>query len=284
MTEQQTTKIEDYQFFIDIVSPELISGWAFYQGGDHKAHIEVRSGETTLWSTMADNVREDLQQAGFGDCAFSITPNIKVLVGNIESVDIYIDGHKINEAPFPLVMQALNLDAYTCHIDINEGDKVNGWARYNDNDTHRVEVSLQVGDAVLGRVIADNMRQDLADANIGDGQYGFQMSLDLAMFPAATVNADVYVDGKLSQLPAVELSVAQEAVDRAKFLTEFADQIGSFEQLVEKESQRLAEQINSNTAEDQQVSLNTVTNVAIQNIAELSARLHVLEHVVSKKL
>lgn len=284
MTEQNTTTIEDYQFFIDVVAPELISGWAFCKKDDSKAQIEVRSEDTVLWSSEAAMYREDLMSAGFGDCAFSITPEMKTLDADIDSVDLYINGHKVNEAPYPLVMQALNVNAYTCHIDVNEGDKVNGWARYNDLDAHRVEVSLQVGDVVLGHTIAEVLRQDLADANIGDGRYGFQMNLDLAKFPAATVNAEVYVDGKRSQLASVELSVDPEAVERAKFLAEFSDQIGSFEQLLERENQRLSDQINASTSANKQASMNTVANVAIHNIAELSARLHVLEHVISKKL
>jgi hypothetical protein len=284
MTQQNPTQLEDYQFFIDVVAPELISGWVFYQNDDRKVQVEVRSGDAVLWQSKATIFRQDLQDAGFGDCAFNITPDIKHLDADIDSVDIYIDGHKVNEAPFPLVMRALNINTYTCHIDINEGDKVSGWARYNDIDTHRVEITLQVGDTVLGHALAENLRQDLADVNIGDGCYGFKMSLDLTQFPSHEVAAEVYLDGKLAPLAPIELSVAPEAVERAKFLAEFAEQIGSFEQLLEKETQKLSQQSSANTPDDQQASLNTVANVVIHNIAELSARLHVLEHVLSKKL
>lgn len=277
--------IEEYQFYIDAVTPELIAGWVFLKHDlEHPVAIEVRHHDEVLWQSQANLHREDLTQAGFGDCAFVLQPDVLALPHDIDTVDIYFDGVKANEHPYPLVMRALDIQHYVCHVDAVHNGKVVGWAHYPPLNDHRVDVALEVNGVIIGKGKAQQFRADLKDADIGDGHYAFEIPLDLAQFPAASFSASLILDGKLSALPAVEISVAAEDIEKAKFFAEFADEIGRFEEILAAESQRISQQIAEYTPETKEATLNTVVNVAIQNLAELAARFTVLERIVMQKL
>jgi hypothetical protein len=274
--------LQQYQFHIDGVSADMISGWALNKNAKSTpVKIEVFAGATLLWQVVADMPREDLAAAGFGDSAFSLVPNPSVLTADIEHVDVYIDGHKVNEQPYALALSAPNVDDYTCYIDVVDNDKVIGWSRHVNQAEHRVVVELKHNDSVLAHGVADVFREDLQQASIGDGHYGFSLSLNKANFPAEVVSCNVYLDGLLSPLEPVELHASIQEIEKAKFLAKFANELGDFQQLVAAEATRIAAQIESATPENEQTSMNTVVNVAVNNIAELCARMNVLEKVLT---
>ncbi|UPW20069.1 hypothetical protein M0C34_07345 [Agarivorans sp. TSD2052] len=280
---KNTPSLQDLQFHIDVVSAEAISGWAFNNLEPQKAaKVEVFSGDELLWEDNADHARSDLVDAGLGDCAFNITPDIAVLKNDIESVDILINGHKVNPEPVGLELTSLKAEDYICHFDAVSHNEVLGWARNIHADTKRVTVELKHEDKVLAFGLADQPRVDLADAGIGDGNYGFTLKVNAANFPSTSVECQVYLDGLATLLNPVELNTTQEAIDKAKFVEVFSEQIDSFEQLLTAESQRIANQIVEATPVNEQASLNTVVNVAINNIAEISTRLSVIEKVLTK--
>ncbi|MET6759718.1 hypothetical protein [Pseudoalteromonas sp. NCIMB_1079] len=274
--------LQQYQFHIDVVSADMISGWALNKNAKQTpVKIEVFSGSTLLWQTVADIAREDLAAAGFGDSAFALVPNASVLTANIDHVDVYIDGHKVNEQAYPLALNAPSVDDYTCYVDAVDNDKVIGWCRHVNQADRRVVVELKHNDDVLAHGVADVFREDLQQANIGDGHYGFSLSLNKANFPAEVVSCNVYLDGLLSQTEPVELKISTQEIEKAKFLAKFANELGDFQQLVAVEATRIAEQIESATPTNEQTSMNTVVNVVVHNIAELSARMNVLEKVLT---
>jgi hypothetical protein len=273
-----------YNYFIDIVSPELIAGWAInQQHNDRKPTIEVFANETKLWQTTAEQPRSDLQEAGLGDSAFIIHPSVTQLECDINEVDIYIDGNKVNDAPYPLEMQTPSIENYQCFVDHVTESQVSGWARCQ-TDNHRVSIELKAGDHLLGQSIAQHARQDLIEANIGDGHYGYTIQLELANFPSDHVVAHLYVDGHEYPSDPIQLTVSPESIAQAKFYKEFGHTIENYEALIAKEAQRINKQIETLSAEISDTSLNTVTNIAINNIVELSARMSVLEQVILAKL
>jgi hypothetical protein len=276
--------LSSYNFFIDIVSPELISGWAINQeDNERKPIIEIYSDNNILWKTVAEQPRSDLQEAGFGDAAFTIRPSIAQLEFDINQVDIYIDGNKVNDAPYPLEMQTPSIEHYQCFVDHVTESQVSGWARCQ-TDNHRVSIELKAGDHLLGQAMAQHARQDLIEANIGDGHYGYTIQLELANFPSDNVVAHLYVDGHEYPSDPIQLTVSPESIAQAKFYKEFGHTIDNYEALIAKEAQRINKQIETLSAEISDTSLNTVTNVAINNIVELSARMSVLEQVILAKL
>ncbi|WP_112478448.1 hypothetical protein [Vibrio variabilis] len=279
-----TPSLLDYQFHIDAVTPKLISGWAVNKLTDQTASIEVRANEQVIWQTQASQPRADLAQAELGDCAFTIKPDTKALTSDIETVDLFIDGFKANETPFPLAMKALLPEHYICHVDVIKDTMINGWCKHKHIDEHRVTIELKVDETTVASTIAEQFRSDLQDANIGDAQYGFQLTVDLALLPSETVTAEIYLDGKPGNIEPLKLSFDSAEFERAKFMQQFGSQMESFQQQLSNEQQRIAAQIAEVGEAHQSTSLNLVTNVAIANIAEISTRLNILERVVAEHL
>ena len=59
------------------------------------------------------------------------------------------------------------------YLDTADGDRVAGWARNPDAPGERVVMRVVVDGAVLGEVVADDLRPDLQAAGEGDGRHGF---------------------------------------------------------------------------------------------------------------
>lgn len=64
---------------------------------------------------------------------------------------------------------------YQVTLEAVDGEGIRGWA-WNANDPDQpVEVTIYDGNEVIGRVMADGFRQDLADAGKGNGRHAFHM-------------------------------------------------------------------------------------------------------------
>jgi len=245
--------------------------------------IEVYSGSSLLWSAKASQPRVDLTQADLGNAAFSILPDRGALQHDITSVQIFIDGHKLKKS-YPLQLQAFKIEDYKCNIDETKGVLVRGWACNNQEGAHRPKVELRSQGNVVAQGVAEMFRQDLLDAKIGDGKYGFNLQPNLAHFSSTTVLAQVYVDGKEMDLAPIELTASQEAIDRARLENEFTEELGTYNEQLNREKKRIAEQIVDATPQGQETNLNIVANIALDNIADLSARLSMLERVMLQYL
>lgn len=59
------------------------------------------------------------------------------------------------------------------YIDMSQPELVFGWAWNSDQPEKRLELDIYLDDTLLGRVVADSHREDLEEAGLGDGAYGF---------------------------------------------------------------------------------------------------------------
>ena len=280
------TTLENYQFFIDSAEPVLISGWVYLTvDNTHHSVIEVRSGEALLWTTKANIYREDLVQAGFGNgqYAFSITPMSTPVKEAISSVDLYIDGHLVQEG-IPFEMEPISIDDYRVYLDYAERDQIKGWAFRNEQINYRPQIEVRCADVVIASGFADGYRPDLLDAGIGDGAYAFSLTPRLEKFPSTDCECMIFVDGLQSHIPPFLLYVDQDAIDDALYKDEFAAQIVDFTDSVDKKMTSLKQDIIAMNAEQGQddYAVNGQMQIAINNIAELSVRIKVIEQVLTK--
>ena len=280
------TTIENYQFFIDSAEPILISGWAYLSDNDaHNPVVEVRSGETVLWETAANIYREDLAKAGIGNghYAFSITPMSMPVKEAVSSIDLYIDGHKIQEA-IPFEMQPVNIDDYRVHLDNAELHQIKGWANKNEQTNYRPQIEVRCDNVVIASGFADEFRPDLLDAGIGDGAYAFFLTPRLEKFPSTDCECVLFVDGIQSNIPPFVLHAERDAIDEAVYKDEFSAQILDFTSHVENKMTALKDEIIAiNTEQGQDnLAINGQLQVAMNNIAELSVRVKVIEQVLTK--
>lgn len=63
------------------------------------------------------------------------------------------------------------------HVDKYDLTAIEGWAWDTENPEKRVEVAIYDGDALIHRLVASELRLDLARAGVGDGHYGFRLKL-----------------------------------------------------------------------------------------------------------
>ena len=290
----QKKQIKGYRFHIDNVNDKKISGWAHKIGDDnYSANIEIRNNDVTLYSTKANIFRKDLVDAsiGLGKYGFDFAPSLLKVEKDIDTVDIYIDGFKANAKPLPLVLKGVkpvevvakvkpvitktekknNVQIY---IDGASVDKVFGWAKNKDSITHRSLVELKVGDIVLGSDTADKFRQSIKKAGIGDGCYCFEIIPQVHLFPSEVIVCDLYVDGNKVSTKPIELRVDKKSLENEKFKHEFADEISGLNDSLSQQLARISSEIDKQSGNSMQV--------AIENIALLSARVEVIEKILTK--
>jgi hypothetical protein len=289
--------LDAYRFSIDKVSDTVISGWAHKIGdGNYAANIEIRNNNVILYTTTANVAREDLKAAaiGTGQYGFAIDPSKIELEQSIHHIDIFIDGLKANAKPLSLTLLATKLtelkqvlaskettttnqksnDTHQMYIDKVSVEKVIGWAKKKDSVSHRSLVELKVGNIVIGSDTADTFRQSIKNAGIGDGCYCFEINPTVHLFPATTVNCDLYIDGNKASITPIELTVTEKAFESARFAAEFSDELSTFGDAISQELQRLNNEISSQNG--------NAINVAIENIASLSVRVEVIENILTK--
>ena len=67
---------------------------------------------------------------------------------------------------------------YTGHVDRIIDGKLRGWAMVLDQPKVKAKVQLRVDGKARASAVANRMREDLLAAGIGDGQHGFEISLN----------------------------------------------------------------------------------------------------------
>jgi hypothetical protein len=285
---------ESYKHNIDTVTEERINGWAYKKDADdHNPIIEVRSGDSVLWKAKADIFRQDLKDAGLGNgaYAFLLIPDQLSLSEAISSIDIYIDGlFSIGDIPFHMdapdvapVSEPVKAKAHIDHVSI---DSIRGWAFKEGHENYRAKIEVRSGDVCIASGLADTFREDLLQAKIGDGAYAFDLKPNLAAMPSAECECQVFVDGELSLVEPFILSANQDKIDEAVYQSQFEDEIQDFNAAVEANLDEIKQKllIANREANQDDFAITGQMQIALTSIAELSARVKVIEQVLVKHL
>lgn len=282
------TTLETYRFHLDTVTEKCIGGWACNTSDhNHKPLIEVRSGETVLWQTHATQRREDLVTAGIGngECAFTLVPKASALNKAITAVDIYIDG-MLAQSNLPLTMAPPEtvapapspMPGYGLHLDHYDAQIVRGWVHKDGDDDHRATVEIRSGETVIATGIAEQFREDLLAANIGDGAYCFALTPNLALFTSTECECSLYVDGVLTGVEPFVLQADQASIDEAVYRHAFATELTDFTQSVDAKIKALTNDL----ALAGQGEVNPQMGITTKQIAQLSVRVQLIENMLAK--
>ncbi|NQZ87244.1 MAG: hypothetical protein HRT54_06655 [Colwellia sp.] len=313
-------KLAKYKWNVDCLNSEKISGWAYNTAKKSKsAKVEVRTGDTVLWSSIADGFRQDLLDAkiGNGHYSFTITPDNNPVSIAFSTVDIYIDGIKAEtELPYEIVQAKIEeeeklvqakieeeelaqakieeeeelaqakIEHFRIQLDQSAIDKVAGWVFNPENSTYRAKIEIRCGDTVVACGLANEYRQDLTDAGIGDGTYAFTLTPNLSLFPHNECECKLFVDGVDADNESFTLVTDTESRENAKYQEEFSSEILDFTQSITDKLGSLKEDIVSSnkSMNEDDFAVNGQLNVAINSIAELSVRISVIEQVLLKRL
>lgn len=302
--------LDGYRFHIDVATVDLIGGWAFKVGDvNHHPLIEVRSGDEVLWSVNAATFREDLQQAGFGsgEFGFTLVPNRSAVTQTVNSASIYIDGLlALGDIPFfiePLIAQKTTaevelpeaaasavLEEYRLHLDHYDAETVRGWVFKVDQIGHRAVVEVRCGDVVIASGLAEHFRQDVLEANMEDGYYGFQLTPRLEALPAHECECSLFVDGKKANTKPFVLSVDKAVFAELKkpfhasYQASFADEVVDFDDALAVMKQALSQEIAAINPTEVNSDNHVVAqlHVMTDKLAELSVRMQIIERILVK--
>jgi hypothetical protein len=303
---KKDNKLSKYKWNVDCLNNERISGWVYNSAKKSKsAKVEVRSGDIVLWSSVADGFRQDLLDAkiGNGHHAFSITPDNTPTNIAFSTVDIYIDGIRAETAlPYEMIPAKVEeelaqakieeeelaqekIEHYRIQLDQSSIEKIAGWVFNPENSTYRAKIEIRCGNTVVACGLANEYRQDLTDAGIGDGTYAFILTPDLSLFPQNECECKLFVDGVDAGKESFVLITDTEARENAKYQAEFSSEISDFTQNISDKLDSLTKDIvaNNKSINEDDFAVNGQLNVAINSIAELSVRISVIEQVLLKR-
>jgi hypothetical protein len=78
---------------------------------------------------------------------------------------------------YAVVNESINNDSIAYSIDLIEKGYVYGWALYKPNPSFKLSVQIESGGVVIAGGNADEYRNDLALAQIGDGYCSFKLKI-----------------------------------------------------------------------------------------------------------
>lgn len=286
-------KSGELQFSLDKADNEAIAGWVFDPKNTALAvDVEVRQGSTVLWSCAASNLRQDLLDAGISDgkhgfhCQFS--DDISQPINGV--IDVYAAGKKLNVSEiivnprptFALQHPNLTLDKFNYHFDTISLDIIHGWAIVVENDTDKLTVECKVGDVVVGSTVANQFREDLKHAGIGNGQCSFTLRPEFSSLPDKEASFSLYLNGCLVPYEQFSMLISAENVVQAKLneqVTKFSgavkNEIGIITTMIKKQN------MNEGLPAD---SVAGVCHVLIEKVAEINTRISVIESAILKHI
>lgn len=117
-------------------------------------------------------------------------------------------------------------------------DHARGWAWAPEAGDRTVQVVAMIGDRVIGHALANQDRRDLADWNIGSGQYGFDMTFYEPLLTDATPTFRLFLDAedwqpesfKLAPLDRTAISTGDSARAALREHSKFTERGPQFEE------------------------------------------------------
>jgi hypothetical protein len=288
------TKSGELQFSLDKADNEAFAGWVIDpKNTDLAVNVEVRQGSTVLWSSVANNLRQDLLDAGISDgkhgfhCQFS--DDISQPING--AVDVYAGGQKLNDSEIIVNFQpsevlsvesTQELDNLKYHFDKISVGVIHGWARVVDNDSKKVNVECKVGEIFVGSTVADQLRVDLKNAGIGDGHCSFTLTPEFSSVPDKEARFSLYLDGCL--VPNDQFSMLLSAEDVAK--AKLNEQVVKFSASVKNEISAISTMIQKQNMNEglPADSVTGVCHVLIEKVAEINTRISVIEKAILKHI
>jgi hypothetical protein len=169
----------------DGIDGGTIGGWVWDpKDPDRPVRVEVYDGKTLLAAVVADQLRPDLLKAkmGNGRHAFSYVLPPGVRDGKPHTIRVAIAGAGQDLPGSPKTFQSppAARPEPEGRVDSFSEGSIGGWAWDPGKPNRAVRVEVYDGNTLLATVAADQLRQDLLKAKMGNGRHGFTYD-----FPAA---------------------------------------------------------------------------------------------------
>ena len=87
------------------------------------------------------------------------------------------------------------LDQYQFNIEVVNANEISGWAYKNEQPDHVPNIEIVSEHKVIHSTLANIYREDLDEAKIGNGRYGFNFDLSVKVIPEGVKSFDIFIDG-----------------------------------------------------------------------------------------
>ncbi len=174
-----TCAVNQFQGNFDVADCNQIVGWVWDKNAPNAAMtVEVVEGNTVYATAVANIYRENVKNAGFGTgiYGFSIPTPATLKDGQAHQLSVRVKGTTTVLANSPRTITcATNL--YQGNFDIADCNQLIGWVWDKNFPDTAVTVELVEGTTVYGTAVANIYRENLKNAGIGTGNYGFSMPM-----------------------------------------------------------------------------------------------------------
>ncbi|NPD65300.1 glycosyltransferase, partial [Acetobacteraceae bacterium] len=193
---------------VDEVGDDRIRGWACETDDTVRVQLRILDNGIVVGQVVADQYRGDLQQADIGDgrhgFELTVPGGLSPMLRHVIQVQRVADGQALYGSPWvveaaPLAELPEHQTAPSCHghLDITTRDRIVGWARHRGEPDVPLAVQILDNGVPIARVLANGIRSDLAEAGVGLGRHGFDLSIPGGLSPLSrhVIQARCELDG-----------------------------------------------------------------------------------------
>ena len=194
---------------LDRISEGQACGWLFDPAApNERLRVELLVDDRVMAQGSADQPRADLVNAGIGDGAYAFTLALDASLFDGQSHELTVRAADTGEPLLgsPILFcdddEQRTAPLIRGHFDRVAEGIAYGWAFDPSHPEQRLEIGIYHRDQVIAQGTADQFRQDLLDAGIGDGAHAFEVPIALAQlndtsagFSARTMDHATWLPG-----------------------------------------------------------------------------------------
>jgi RHS repeat-associated protein len=202
-----------YQGSFDGVDCNVISGWAWDANQPNTAiNVDIYDGNTLIETVAANQFRQDLLNAGIGNGihGFSVATPASLKNGVAHSVHVKIAGMstELSFSPKSITCSTPASSAYGGWLDGADCNVISGWAWDANQPNTAINVEVYDGTTLIAAVVANQFRQDLLNAGIGNGYHGYSIATPSSLKNGVAHSIHVKVAGTTAELSGSPKSIA----------------------------------------------------------------------------
>jgi glycosyltransferase involved in cell wall biosynthesis len=169
--------LEDVQGAVDTLTHWGATGWAWMPGTpDAAVSIEAVLDGEVIGRAVADQMRPDLARRTQGTGRYGFTLTFERALPGDKAPEVRALGPR-GASP----LSGATLSSVEGFVDSLTSRGASGWAWMPSAPEQAVPIEAVLDGKVIGRAVADRMRQDIAASGRGSGRYGFRLVFDAPM-------------------------------------------------------------------------------------------------------
>jgi hypothetical protein len=188
---------------LDVADCNVIRGWAANTGQPNTSvHVNIYDGNTLLATVFANELRSDvgsiLGDNGLHGFSFATPQSLKD--GQTHSISVRFAGTSTHLAGSPRSITCGSQPVYGGYVDGATCNAIFGWAWNQSQPNTSINVDIYADGVYLTTVLANQFRQDLLNAGIGNGQHGFNIPTPQSLKDGQTHSISVRFAGTSTHL------------------------------------------------------------------------------------